>query len=231
MSSLKGRLLRLVGGVALRATRVDAVEALAPAYRRIHVSGPALAHAGFQPGDKVQVLLPSLDVRTYTPIAWASTSTSFLVFLHGVAPGAGWARSVHPGDEIRFLGPQRSLAMEPGPLILVGDETSIAVAAAYTLARPGAVRAVLEAGDPGEAERVALAVGLREPTVVPRGAGADRYGPLVAAVLAASRSQSASIGITGNARLLQAVRAGGRSAGVPSVRVKAYWAEGKVGLD
>jgi uncharacterized protein involved in copper resistance len=34
----------------------------------------------------------------------------------------------------------------PGPVVIVGDETSVAVAAAFAAERPGAVAAIIEAG-------------------------------------------------------------------------------------
>lgn len=226
MPSAKGRLLKLLGGIALREAGIDEAHDLGRRYRLLHLSGEGVATPGFEPGDKVQVLLPSDDVRTYTPIGWNGRS-SLLVYLHSaVTPGPRWARAAKAGDRLRFIGPQRSLQLPPGKAVLVGDETSIAVAAAY--ARGRSVVAVIEADDVDEARAAAAAVGLGDARIVRReGAG---YRALADAALAAGAGDAgAVIGITGGAALIQGVRALVRERA--TVKVKAYWAPGKVGLD
>lgn len=127
MSSPKGRIFRLLGGAFLHAARVTATR-IDGGFAWIDLASDALRAA--KPGDKVQLLLPGDDVRTYTPVP-DGRNTRLLVHLHGDTPGPRWARSVQVGDVLRFKGPDRSLTLPDGPAVIVGDATSIAVALAY----------------------------------------------------------------------------------------------------
>ena len=95
MASPKGLLLSAVGRLALRHARVTAVEELGGHLRRIALAGDELRGARWTAGDKVQVLLPSKDVRTYTPLAWIAL----------VAPPR-WSRSITATARAR-AGPAR----------------------------------------------------------------------------------------------------------------------------
>jgi len=214
MGSGKGVLLRWLGGVALRSATVTAVEAPAPRYLRFRLRGDVPRG---EPGDKVQVLLPGDDVRTYTPFAWAddggARAFSLLVFLHGDSPATRWAKALRVDDTVRFVGPQRALRMPDGPLLLVGDETSLAVAASYAEARPGQVDAVFEGDVP---EAVLRDLGLRARVCAP-GEAASRLD-----------ATTATVGVTGSGALIQRVR---EVAGRTVARVKAHWIAGRVGID
>jgi NADPH-dependent ferric siderophore reductase len=224
MGSAKGRLLRMFGSLVLGRGRVEAVDELGPQFRRFLVGETTTADDRYEPGDKLQILFPGADVRTYTPIGWSGGRTSLLAYLHGDTPAVAWARSLAVGDPVQYVGPQRSLKLGPGRAVIVGDETSIAVAAAFSLARPGQVAAVIEAADVEEARAVLAALGVADAVVVAR--GGSRIA-LVEAVVSAG----GPVGLTGGARLIREVRAGLRERGAREERVKAYWAEGKVALD
>lgn len=139
MSSAKGRMVRFLGGVLLREARVVAADEVGPGFRRLRLQGERLRAA---PGNKLQILLPSDDVRTYTPIP-TPEGASLLGWCQAGGPGARWISEVKVGDEVRFLGVQRSLELPAGPVILVGDETSVAVAASFEASRPGEVHAMM----------------------------------------------------------------------------------------
>ncbi len=133
MASAKGLLLSAIGKLVLRDTKVSAVRELAPSLRAITVEGADLRDIAWTAGDKIQLLLSSLDVRTYTPIAWdhKTGSTTLVVYDHGDSPGASWSRRAKVGDPCRFVGPQRSVQRHGGkPAVVFGDETSIGVVAA-----------------------------------------------------------------------------------------------------
>src|SRR5690606_30223336 len=122
---------------------------------------------GFSAGAKVQVLLPTDDVRTYTPIR-APEGMVLLGWKHAGGPGARWLASAREGDELPFVGPQRSLDLAPGQAVLIGDETSVGVAAALSADRPGQVHAVIQSDRPSDVRAAAAAVGLADVDVVPR---------------------------------------------------------------
>lgn len=231
MSSGKGRILKFLGGLLLTQATVRDVIELGPAFRLVHAVGPAKSIAGWQPGDKIQVLLPSDDVRTYTPITWGEDGVfSLLVYVRDSSAASAWARGLARDQVLKFVGPQRSLKMPEGNIVLVGDETSIAVAAAYEAARPSQSTTILELGETVDVAAALAATGLSSAKLVRRTAGNSHDGALIDAVIAA-KGTAATVGITGSGSLIQRVRAGIRTAGINDAKVKAYWIEGKVGLD
>jgi NADPH-dependent ferric siderophore reductase len=216
--SVKGRLLGALGPLVLREARVVAVESLSASLRRVRVAGESLRGAPWRPGDKVQVVIGA-DVRTYTPTAWAGDTTSFLVFAHGAGPGAAFGRAVSVGDRVRFVGPQRSVRVD-GPVVLFGDETAFGLAEALD------ARGVFEVSDRDAAAAFAA---FRPSVMIP--VDGDRHYDAVAEALVAA-SGGATVVLAGRARSIQEVRrrlaARGRAA---PKHVKAYWADGKAGLD
>jgi len=228
MASGKGILLSALGRVALTDGVVARVETLAPTLRRLQLGGPALRGASARPGDKLQVVLPSRDVRTLTPIAWDPVAGTCAIIVYvgdrgaaSATPLQAWALAVAAGTAVRFLGPQRSLALPnaTSALLIVGDETSIGVAAAAASAGHQ-VTALLEVtGAPALA-----ALGLRA-ELVERRQGDGHHADLAARV-AALAPAAALVALTGRAQTIQAVRRRGLVA-----RVVPYWSTGKRGLD
>lgn len=90
--------------------------------------------AGWTPGDKIQIQLGGWTQRTYTPMGWDAEGgrTRILVYLHAGGPGAQWARALRKGDDCVVFGPRRSvrLTRPQSTVIVVGDETSLGLAAA-----------------------------------------------------------------------------------------------------
>lgn len=214
---------RLLGGALLKRATIASAEELG-GFRRLLLRGELPAPRA---GTKLQLLLPGDEMRTYSPIA-TPDGIALLGWMHAGGPGARWMTEVKPGEVLRFVGPQRSLELAPGPVLLVGDETSVAVAAAFAAERPGQAHAVLQVGSVDDVRAAADAMGLREATVVPRG-GPDR---VVEAVLAArATSPNAAIAVTGGSELVVAVRAGLRARGVRDLKTKTYWIPGRSGLD
>lgn len=223
MDSAKALLGAVAGRFLFRHGEVTAVSRLSEHFVRIDVAGEELVGAPFEPGDKVQVFLPGVGMRTYTPVTWDSGGrTWFLAFAHGDGPGARWAREVKAGDAVALFGPRRSIDVGAlaGPLVVVGDETSLALAVALTRAQAKRhVTAVLEAGRPEELREVAAKLELSHVVVTERGRLEE--------ALSAQLALGASPVFTGNAATIQTLK---RSLKV-SGKTKAYWAAGKRGLD
>jgi NADPH-dependent ferric siderophore reductase len=223
MPSVKGKLVRLVSGVLLARATVVSVEAFG-GFRRLVLRCDA---RGFAAGAKVQLLLPSDDVRTYTPIG-APEGMVLLAWMGAGGPGSRWMARARPGDEVPFIGPQRSLVVDEGPAVIVGDETSAAVAAAFAAERPGEVHAVLQSDAASDLREAAGSVGLDRLDVVPRGDTASAVAA-VSARLAAS--PGAVVALTGGSELVADVRSALRGTVGNTVKAKAYWVPGRRGLD
>lgn len=220
MSSFKGKVVRLLSAVAVKRGAVVESEEVG-GFRRLVVRCEVEVPAG----SKVQLLLPTDDMRTYTPIP-SKGGMGLLGWTRAGGPGAAWMSRARVGDEVAFVGPQRSLEMDPGPVVVVGDETSVAVAAAFASARPGEVHAVLQARSIAEVRAAAVAVGLAGADVVEAGeTGA------IASAVRAKLAAGASVALTGGAEMVLAVREALRAEGVPRVKTKTYWVPGKTGLD
>lgn len=236
MTSTKGLLLSAIGRLVLRQAHVTAVEPLAPHLRRVELAGDDLRGAAWVAGDKVQVLLPDRDVRTYTPIFWdaAEGRTALVVHDHGDGPGARWARTVAAGATCGFVGPQRSLARTRGrPAILFGDETSLGVAHAMRRAGPNAPLAcVLEVG-PGDLAPALATLELDDAVSVPRQAHDAHLRAVADHIHAAQRAHPhAELILSGRAQSIQTLRGHLRAAGAAHRGAsKAYWSVGKSGLD
>lgn len=225
----KSRLLSLLGGFLLSEREVRAVRSLTSSFRLIELAPSSSGKSEGRPGDKVQVLLDGQDeVRTYTPIAWGSDgSMALLAFVHGDTPASRWAKAIEAGQRLRFLPPQRSLSMDDGAITLIGDETSLAVAAAYARSRPGRVRSLIEIEESTDISDVANQIGLIDATIVKRAKSTPRGGALLEVI----GDVRGPVGLTGGGELIQSVRTRLRDHGARDIKSKAYWIEGRRGID
>lgn len=237
MTSGKGLLMEAFGRLLLRESRVSAVRPVGARFQSIELTGPALRGVEWVPGDKVQVLLPSRDARTYTPVRWdaAEGVTELLVYRHpGDTPGVAWSGSIASGDVCRFVGPQRSVrAPSDRPVVLFGDETSFAVARALASSLPpDRVAAVFEVASRADSDAALGTLGIADVATVER-AGGDAHRALVTERLrdAQARHPGAELVMTGCAQSIQGVRALLREAGTRTGTSKAYWSAGRAGLD
>lgn len=222
MASGKGRVLRLLSGVLLKRAAILDAEAVG-GFRRLLVRAEV---PRFAAGAKIQVLLPSDEARTYTPIP-SPHGMTLLAWTHAGGPGARWMANVGVGEHIQFLGPQRSLELAPGRVVIVGDETSVAVAAAFATERPRQVHAVIQANHGQDVRAAAAAVGLTSLDVVSLG---DTLAT-VAIVGKLAATPGTALALTGCSSLVVSVRDALRAVGAQNVKTKPYWIPGRVGLD
>lgn len=221
MASGKGRILRLLSGVLLkRALIVDAVGV--GGFRRLVVRAELPPWAA---GTKIQVLLPSDEARTYSPIP-SPEGMTLLGWMHAGGPGARWMSEVGVGESIQFLGPQRSLELAAGRVVIVGDETSVAVAAAFEAERPRQVHAVIQSDQAEDVRAAADSVGLATLDVVSRGDTAATV-----AIVSKLAAPGTAVALTGCSALVTAVRDALGAVGGERVKTKPYWIPGKAGLD
>ncbi|TAI64750.1 siderophore-interacting protein [Bradyrhizobium sp. Leo170] len=233
-----GRLPRTLLRWLMRPARVAAVETLSPQFRLAELEGEALRNVAWTAGQKVQVAIGSgLSARTYTPMSWDAGNgrIRMLTFAHGDGPGSRWARDLSAGDTCQFFGPRRSLDLSglESPVVLFGDETSFGLAAALRECpqAAGAIH-VLEVSDVAESRPVLEAIGLGQATLIERLAD-DAHLAAAEAEMLRLAAHGAHFVLTGKASSIQRVSRALKAAGLASSRVKtkAYWAQGKTGLD
>jgi NADPH-dependent ferric siderophore reductase len=211
---------------------VQANEALAPGLHRITLQGPQLRGLLWSPGDKLQLKLGrGMQTRTYTPMFWDSQSGRTAVLAHALAdgPGSDWARHAAPGDVLSVFGPRNSLALGELPAthrLLVGDETTLGLAAAW---RPAQV--LLEASIPTAVHMAAQA--LAQPVQVVARAPADAHWADLAALARSQFTPDTWLVLAGRAATVQHLLRDFKAHGMPArrIRTRAYWADGKIGMD
>lgn len=225
MSSFKGKLLRFGSALLKRATVVACADA-GDGFRRITLRTDAPRPASCS---KLQLLLPTDDVRTYSPIAGPADGEMVLLGWTGAGgPGARWVAEVAVGAEVHLAGPHASLTLPSGPVVIVGDETSVGVAASYAAERADQVYAILQGNSPEALRSAAESVGLRPTHVVKRG---DTKGLVEAIAAVHARAPEVTVGLTGGSELVVAVRQALQARGIRNIKTKAYWIPGKTGLD
>lgn len=238
MSRLAEAVVGTLTGVLVRTSIVSEVVEQGP-YRTITLAGDGLRGAGWRPGDKVQVQPDrgGLAFRTYTPTRWDADAgeTELLAYLHGLGPGSAWARALAVGDEVRLFGPRRSLdlaGLDRAPIV-VGDETSLALRSAWSVAHPDLdpVADLYEVTDPAAVAALDLAFA---PELVARRPDDAHLAGLADAVVAAARTHpTAPLVLTGRSATIAAVRRSLKDAGLADrpTRAKAYWDPTRSGLD
>jgi ferric-chelate reductase (NADPH) len=236
VSTLKARLLDgWLGDRFLRELQVQSLQPFGDRFISIRVQGAPLRENVPRPGDKVQIHVPGAGARTFSPYACDASdgSCSLLAHVQKESPAGAWLRQLEPGARLRWFGPSRSIELEAleAPLALFGDETSFGVAsAARQLAPATLVRLELSAPFDGALD-VASALGFPQECLTAK-ESRDAHLPAIARVLAEATARGGTIVLTGQARSIQTLR-GLLKATAPGRRqaVKAYWAEGKAGLD
>lgn len=221
MSAIKGRFIRMLSKFRLAPACVRAVDEFG-GFQLLDLEAEL---DEWKAGSKVQVVLPSDEVRTYSPIP-SESGMKLLGWKRPFGPGARWLRSVRVGDEVPFLGPQPSLEIaDEGAALIVGDETSVAVAAALNMERPQGVHAIFQTDATNDVEAAAEALGLSGFELV--GAG-DAEATIEA--IRERASDDLQIGLTGGAELITPVREALIREGMHNIREETYWSPGRPGL-
>jgi NADPH-dependent ferric siderophore reductase len=228
---VEGLVPRLLTRWLFREASVVHNDLVAPGLHRIELFGPALRGAQWTVGDKLQIRMGSgLQTRTYTPLYWDAVEGRTAILAHALAagPGSEWVRRAGPGQQLSLFGPRRSLDLSALPAaegVLVGDETSIGLAAAW---RPAST--ILEVDQAAALQPLLGSLGINA-TLLAQRDEEHHLERLVEAALA--QGPDRHFVLVGRARTIQVLRRALREHGVASGRIltKAYWADGKAGLD
>ncbi|MDG6110086.1 siderophore-interacting protein [Dactylosporangium aurantiacum] len=236
MTGLAQRLADLASSAMFDTALVSAVTPLAAGFVQVELTAEALRKATWVPGAKLR-LRPrrgAFGLRTYTPISWDAERgvTRLLAYPHGDGPAARWFRQVAAGDTCEVFGPRRSIDLRgaAGAVVFVGDESSVALAVALRTVT-GDVSHVFEAGDPDGLAEVLTGLGITDRVAVVAKA-ADRA-ELLRHARDAAIGDGYTLVVTGDAATVHAVRRDSRAwpHRPAEVKGKAYWAEGRTGLD
>lgn len=240
MASFQARIRDRFSRLVFPEMAVDSVRDVSAHFRQVRVSAPSLRAASVSPGDKLQIMIIESGPRTYSPFSHdpAAGTVELLAYVHGDNPSSAWIRNLVSGAVFRAFGPRGSLPLASlsGPVVLFGDETSFGVAAALSKARgpSDGLSFVFECTNPVEARSVLAELGLTSCEVVAREPALAHARAVDAGIRAAlTRHAGAHLVLTGHAQMIQAVRASLKtdSPKYASQKVKAYWADGKRGLD
>jgi NADPH-dependent ferric siderophore reductase len=230
---------RLIGQF-FRTGEVTEVSPVAARMRRITVTAPGL---DWVPGQQVRVCVGDVRTpgswldglrRTYSVWDYDRTRMLLCVLDHGDGPGARWARSLRPGDEVLFSPPEGPMVVRPAPYHLFAGEETAAVAFTPMIRALGPAadwRAVIEVDGPGS--RLPMPAGVT--WCYRGGAPAASSAALVAAVARLDLPEEpGSAYVAGEARTTAAVVAHlVRDRGWPrrAIRSKPFWTPGRTGLD
>lgn len=235
-------------GVTGLALRVVAVVDDSPGLRRVTVEDPRLAGVVWHPGQDLTISVPNPGGRRVTrrysirSLDRDRATADLLTLVHGDGPGAAWAASVQPGDQIEAIGPRGKVWVRDDAAwhLFVGDDTYLAASLAMVESLPAGTDATVlfEVGaDVGEQTHRATAR-LRGPLRLvrnPVGAG----GPGVELIDALERLDLPTGGAGGHAYLggeagtVAALRAWlvGHDWPADAISAKAYWRADKPNQD
>jgi len=223
-----------------RSAAVSAVTQLSGHFRLTEIAGESLKREKWIPGQKVQFHMGGLQTRTYTPISWdpVGGTAEFIMFLHGNGPGSEWAESLKKDTPCSLMGPRSSLdfAEVTEDSIFFGDETSIAAAVALHRSRRETQqgRFVFEVSSLVESAEAIRRVGLPNAKLVKKIPDSSHLAEVEQTLIDdASGLVTPRWIMTGKAQSIQALRAmlRNRRMDMAQLKTKAYWAEGKTGLD
>lgn len=237
-TTAKGRLSDALRRMTMKRATVTSCEAVSESFRLITIEGPSLRDVGWIPGQKVQIAMAAPFVtRTYTPIEWDAVAgrSRLLGYRHGDGPGNAWVQAVEPGAECDIFGPRSSIdaARLAGLLAVFGDETSIGLAYALSAQAPTrVVSSYFEVGDIEDSQVVTTRLGLSEARLWRRTKD-DTHLDDMEAMLPLLVDAGAIFVLTGRAAAIQRLVRSLKNQAVPAARIitKAYWSQGKTGLD
>jgi ferric-chelate reductase (NADPH) len=241
MSNVKKALLGIIGDKILQPAMVKSVMALSEHFRLIDLESKVFGTYVWRPGEKIQINTGDWNVRTYTPLSIepAKSQLRFLAFIHGNGPGSHWVQNLKSGETCQFMGPRSSLKIpeDTKSVVFFGDETSFAAAA--TLQRSAgpihSSRFVFEVNSVHESRSVCEGINLQENcTFIEKKSESGHLSEILKTLQGAIATLPGfQCVLTGNAKSIQYIREHLIKDKVPvrQMNVKAYWAQGKEGID
>jgi len=224
---------------------VLAVDQMAARVTRIRLNTAGLAIPEWIPGQHVRVAVGDASgpknpkdwifgqLRTYSVWEFTPKWLDLAVLVHGVGPGAQWARHARPGQLVAFTRPQGTLVARPsGSHLLIGEETAAVAFGAILRALPASQPAltILEVSEPGD--QLPLPGDVHWHYRHERGAA--NSASLVSSVRDTDLPGPGTAYLAGEARTIQAVRSHlMHDRGWPrrAIITKPFWTPGRKGMD
>lgn len=232
------RSIKSVFSIFLTQTKVSKIERLSEDFVLIEMTGTKLKKSKWIPGSKVQVDVGNLTYRTYTPISVDQTEgkLSFLAYQRNDGPASIWIQSLKIGDPCEVFGPRESLDFSnlEGDTILFGDETSFGIAKVLQNNIKKKSYSFLELTSSEVGKKALDQLGVTGQRLVERSLDGSHLQTIAKELFdLISEIPDAKIFLTGRASSIQQVRAYLKDSGIPTnrLKVRAYWADGKRGLD
>lgn len=232
------RSLKSAFSIFLTQTKVSKLERLAEDFILIEMTGTKLKEAKCIPGCKVQVDVGNLTYRTYTPIHVDKDEgkLSFLCYNRKEGPASTWIHSLKVGDPCEVFGPRESLDFSnlEGDAILFGDETSFGIAKVLQNNVKKKSYTFLELNSAEVGKEVLGHLGLTGLRMMKRSLEGSHLQTMAKEMFdLISEIPDAKIFLTGRASSIQQVRSYLKNSGISTnrLKVRAYWADGKKGLD
>ena len=232
-------MVAVTGRTPAHRVTVGIAESLTPRMRRITLAGPSLLGLTPTPAQDIELILTDDSgrrvKRRYTIRRARPDVGEFDVdaLLHDHGPGGRWATSVHPGEDVEFLGPRGKLELRPSDWnLFIADEAGLPAIAALIEASGVPSVAIVEVGDASDELDIAAT------TMIWRHRGEHPAGTpdLIATALAslADVHPPAGVGqayLLGESRAVVALRPAVEALGISTERqfVKGYWNAGRGG--
>lgn len=238
MSNIKNAIAGFVGERIGSLASVAAISSVSSSFRLIDLESEVFRKVVWNPGEKIGLIIGGK--RVYTPISInpSAAQMRLLVYLHGGGPASEWAASAKVSDECHFMGPRSSLPLSSitKPAVLFGDETSFAVASTLQthLGEDTQCRFVFEVSSLQESRVVLDVLGIRETSLIEKRSDGSHLQEVTRCIVKAmTELATKELVLTGCGLSIQSIRTelAGQGIDLAGVKVKAYWAPGKTGLD
>ncbi|TGL40380.1 siderophore-interacting protein [Leptospira perdikensis] len=232
------RSLKSVFSIFLTQTKISKIERLTNTFVLIEMTGKKLKESKWVPGGKVQVDVGNLTYRTFTPINVdkAEGKLSFLCYEHHNGPASHWLSTLKVGDTCEVFGPRESLDFSDleGDAILFGDETSFGIAKVLQNKVGKKSHLFFELTSVETNKEALEKLGVTGQRMLERSADGSHLQKLSQEIVdRISQIPDTKVFLTGRASSIQQVRNYLKNSGIPTnkLKVRAYWADGKIGLD
>lgn len=231
-------LLKNTLGRLNKKVHVSKIETITNQFIRIELSGEPFKKVKWQPGCKIQVdVSGSFSFRTFTPLAVDAEAgkLSFIVFRRSGHLATDWVDSLKLGKRCEVFGPRESLNLinVPSRVAIFGDETSIGIAKVLK-DQSNQAELFFETSAETDVSQVFETLQIKPASVVQSVASQSHINELVLKIVEMNKIKPFEmVFLTGRAKSIQTLRTKLKEHKIESskFKTKAYWADGKSGLD